>query len=71
MQYNDNLVRDFAQRTKANLRFIQRAAKEKKGQDSESIVYEVTQLINSMLGLLAFERNCFHDSIPNTRHWRS
>jgi len=60
MEYT-NLVRDFASRTRSNLAFVQEAAKE--GNE----VYEVTQLINSMLGLLVFPEQRFYSKIPETK----
>jgi hypothetical protein len=57
MQYED-LVKDFAARTKVNLELVRAA--EKGGQ----IAYEVTQFINSLLGLLVFPQQEFFDKIP-------
>lgn len=54
-----NIVRDFAQRTLHNLRFIEQQYKLFKTGESKTEVYEVTQLINSMLGLLVFPREKF------------
>lgn len=45
----EEFVRDFAERTEANLIFLDRAKK-----SGESSVFEVPQLINSTLGLLIF-----------------
>jgi hypothetical protein len=56
----ENLVRDFAIRTRKNLdalRAIQQS-------QSAPEVYEVTQLINSMLGLLVFPQQRYVDRIP-------
>jgi hypothetical protein len=58
MMYED-LVRDFAARTRRNLEFINQHHS-----DSEAEVYEVTQLINSLLGLLVFPQQRFIDQIP-------
>ena len=58
MIYED-LVSDFADRTRRNLEVIDRLK-----DDPESDVFEVTQLINSMLGLLVFPRENFLDRIP-------
>lgn len=58
MMYED-VIRDFAQRTKTNLDAIDRLRAN--GQE----VYEVTQLVNSMLGLLVFPRENFYDRIPD------
>ena len=49
---------EFISRTEKNLRTI-----EKLSRQGES-VYEVTQLINSLLGLLVFPREVFLDNIP-------
>lgn len=57
MRYED-VVRDFALRTQANLRAIERL----RAQGEE--VYEATQLINSTLGLLVFPREEYVDRIP-------
>ena len=58
MEYDKNLIRDFAERTKVNLALVRASAKEgRKG-------YEVTQLMNSMLGLLVFPREEFYNNIP-------
>ena len=59
MEYKD-LVRDFAERTRSNIELVQAAANT--GQEA----YEVTQLINSMLGLLVFPQQEFYDKIPKT-----
>ena len=58
MIYED-LVSDFADRTRRNLEVIDGLT-----DDPESDVFEVTQLINSMLGLLVFPREKFLDRIP-------
>jgi hypothetical protein len=54
------VVRDFARRTKANLAAIERLCAN--GEE----VYEVTQLVNSMLGLLVLPQQEFVDRIPET-----
>ena len=59
MDYKD-LVRDFAERTRANLALVRAAANT--GQNA----YEVTQLLNSMLGLLVFPEQKFYNKIPET-----
>lgn len=60
MDYETPLVRSFAARTRINLEFIEK--QQQLGQD----VYEVTQLINSLLGLLIFPQQRFLDAIPKT-----
>lgn len=59
MEYQD-LVRDFAKRTQHNLKVIRKH--HAKGDE----VYVVTQLINSMLGLLVLPKEHFYESIPTT-----
>lgn len=52
------LVRDFARRTLHNLELVREA--KRKGHEA----YEVTQLINSLLGLLVLPRERYIESIP-------
>lgn len=59
MEYKD-LVKDFADRTRHNLRVIENL--ERNGVE----VFEVTQLVNSSLGLFIFPREEFVRSIPTT-----
>jgi len=59
MNYHD-LVKDFAYRTRVNLN----ALRELQKANPKADIYEVTQLINSMLGLLVFPQQRFIDSIP-------
>ena len=56
----ESVIRDFAERTRKNLRAIEDL--QAKGGEA----YEVTQLVNSMLGLLVFPRERFIDQIPQT-----
>jgi hypothetical protein len=61
MNYDhDKLLADFANRTRHNLRLI----REIQTTQSERHAYEVTQLINSMLGLLVFPKERYLDDIP-------
>lgn len=55
-----NVVKDFAKRTKHNLKLIEE--NKSRGEDA----YEVTQLINSCLGLLVLPQQRYMDSIPKT-----
>ncbi|MEO8352874.1 MAG: HEPN family nuclease [Chthoniobacteraceae bacterium] len=55
-----SLVRDFAKRTQRNLELIRRA--EEDGEEA----YEVTQLINSMLGLIVLPKERYYENIPET-----
>lgn len=50
MEYHERFIIDFAKRTRANLEFIEQA------KPSGDQVFEVTQLVNSLLGLLVFSR---------------
>ena len=59
MEYQ-HLIEDFARRTRDNLRRLNTL----KASDVE--VYEVTALVNSMLGLLVFPQQRFVNSIPET-----
>jgi hypothetical protein len=59
MMYED-VVRDFAECTRANLRAIDQLYAEGKK------VYEITQLVNSTLGLLVFPQQEYVDQIPHT-----
>lgn len=59
MDYED-LVADFAERTRSNLDVLQKA------QASGERVYEVTALVNSLLGLLVFPQQRFVELIPET-----
>ena len=57
MMYED-VVRDFASRTRANLQAIDRL------RDQGDKVFETTQLVNSTLGLLVFPQQRYVDAIP-------
>lgn len=59
MMYEE-VVRDFALRTRKNLEAIEAL------HDLNAEVYEVTQLINSMLGLLVFPQQEYVETIPKT-----
>jgi len=59
MQYED-LVKDFVDRTTFNLNLVR--DKVTNGEEG----YEVTQFINSLLGLLVFPQQTFYDKIPET-----
>lgn len=56
----DHVVQDFARRTQQNLAAIREL------RPAGQPVYEVTQLINSLLGLLVFPKEEFFQVIPNT-----
>lgn len=61
MRYSDeNLLWDYAQRTRKNLEFIEKTVREEPGAE----LFEVTQLINSLLGLLVFPFERLRDQIP-------
>lgn len=61
MMYED-VIADFARRTAANLQSIRTI----RNQGNVPPVFEVTQLVNSMLGLLVFPQQRYIDSIPET-----
>jgi hypothetical protein len=58
--YYENLIHDFANRTLANLDTLKRV----KASGEHGPVYEVTQLVNSLLGLLVFPQQKFVEAIP-------
>jgi len=62
MEYKD-VIRDFALRTKRNLEFIE---KEVSIDSTKPEVYEVTQLVNSLLGLIVFPREEYMSRLPET-----
>jgi hypothetical protein len=59
MEYQQ-IVRDFTKRTRVNLAQIENSLSE------GSEVYEVTQLVNSLLGLLVFPEQRYFHQIPKT-----
>lgn len=59
MMYED-VIADFARRTKANLQIIRQLARQGGGTSA----FEVTQLVNSMLGLLVFPQQGYINRIP-------
>ena len=62
--YPEEFEKEFIRRTKVNLKFIQVAhANDTNDED----VYEVTQFINSMLGLLVFPKEAFYKLIDNKK----
>lgn len=60
MDYHKEFIIDFARRTRANLEFIESAS------EQGANVFEVTQLANSLLGLLVFPREHYMRRIPDT-----
>lgn len=61
MNFSEQLLRDYVDRTLANLRFIEKMVHD----NPEAEVYETTQLINSLLGLLIFPYQHMNKEIPN------
>jgi len=59
MMYEE-VIQDFAQRTRKNLAAIEELQRNKED------VFEVTQLVNSCLGLLVFPQQKFMNQIPQT-----
>lgn len=62
----ENVIRDIAKRTHRNLEFVRKAARQDQLASFAPQVYEVTQLINSMLGLLVFPQQEYFSSIERT-----
>lgn len=58
----EDVIADFAKRTEANLQVIRQLARE----GGVTPAFEVTQLVNSMLGLLVFPQQRYIDRIPKT-----
>lgn len=65
MMYGE-VVRDFATRTRINLELVRSHCDELPTDTDGARGYEVTQLINSMLGLLVFPQQGYIDLIPKT-----
>lgn len=67
MEYKE-LVKDFVSRTKVNLDLIRQTVNDKKeaAVNDEKKAYEITQFINSLLGLLVLPQQEFYDKIPET-----
>lgn len=59
MGYKQDTFKDFAERTLANLDYILEARKQ------SATVYETTQLVNSMLGLITFPKE--RNRVPATK----
>jgi hypothetical protein len=55
-----NVVKDFAERTRKNLHLLRQLQQK----DPDQEILEVTQLINSMLGLLVFPQQRYFNQIP-------
>ena len=68
MEYDpSDVVGDFARRTKGNLHVIEALAGTHLGKKPEPKVWEFTQLVNSLLGLLVFPQQEWFDRLPETR----
>jgi len=66
--YQD-VVRDFIGRTRRNLDLVREHAEAEGARgvaDEERRAFEVTQLVNSMLGLLVFPQQKYFNAIPHT-----
>lgn len=67
MEYDQSdVVGDFAGRTKDNLRVIEALASTHLGKEPMPKVWEFTQLVNSLLGLLVFPQQEWFDKLPDT-----
>lgn len=63
MNYDKNdLLKDYTRRTRKNLEYIEKMVQE----NPEAELFEVTQLVNSLLGLLVFPFEKMRDKIPDT-----
>src|SRR5688500_7040073 len=60
-------LHDFAERTRKNLIVIEGLAKTHLGERPLEGVFEVTQLVNSLLGLLVFPQQEWFDKLPDTK----
>lgn len=60
----EDLVKEFARRTKKNLEILEQIKKDSPSKKIE--IYETTQQINSLLGLLVFPRERYYNDIPET-----
>src|SRR5262245_2160707 len=61
-----DLIRDFADRTRKNLEVIEKLASTHLGEKPHEGVFKVTQLVNSLLGLLVFPQQEWFDCLPDT-----
>ena len=61
MEYNDDLISDFASRTLKNLDFVQQQVR-----NGNKDLYDVTQLWNSLLGLIVLPLETDKSRIPAT-----
>lgn len=69
MTMYQDVVRDFIRRTRSNLELVRKHAKDADRQglaSEEREAFEITQLINSMLGLLVFPQQKYFNAIPRT-----
>lgn len=64
MEYKE-LVKDFVNRTNKNLEFIEKRKFIEKSQETEGKVYEFTQLVNSLFGLIIIPSELKHDKIKD------
>ena len=72
---NYEFVREFARRTLANLKFIEKEveSRHKAGIEDKDIhdVFEVTQLINSFVGMLIFPKEACYNNVGNRNFFRN
>lgn len=60
MEYQEEFVIDFVRRTRKNLEFIEDRVEADPGAE----LFEVTQLVNSLLGIIVLPREYYIKSIP-------
>jgi hypothetical protein len=63
----NDVIGDFAERTRKNLATIDALASTHIGKKPEPKVFEATQLVNSVLGLLVFPQQGWFDDLPKTK----
>jgi len=61
MEFTEKFLKDFIERTDVNLEFIRAA------HANDEKVFEVTQLINSMLGFIVFPKERLYDLIDKKK----
>ena len=62
MNYQEQFVVDFVRRTRKNLEYIEDRVNEKPDEE----LFEVTQLVNSLLGIIVLPREHYIKNIPET-----
>ena len=68
MEYHDQFVVDFVKRTRRNLEYIETQVE----QNPDLSLYEVTQLVNSLLGIIVLQKSTTFRISPKrrSRNWQ-